>query len=112
MKRTLWTLLLALGMTLALCVGAGAETTENDFYVALSAGNPVQLENDFSYSGLLYVYSSLTIDLNGHVLEIPDGIYVAQGARLTIKDNSGRTTPHSFKRTGGRWEWDKTSTPF
>ena len=109
MKRTLWTLLLALGMTLALCVGAGA-TTQTDFDEALSTGNPVQLENDFSYSGLLYVYSSLTIDLNGYALEIPDGIYVAQGARLTIKDNSGRTTPHSFKRTGGRWEWDKTGT--
>lgn len=111
MKRTLWTLLLALGMTLALCVGAGA-TTQTDFDEALSTGNPVQLENDFSYSGLLYVYSSLTIDLNGYALEIPDGIYVAQGAHLTIKDNSGRTTPHSFKRTGGRWEWDKTGTPF
>ena len=111
MKRTLWTLLLALGMMLALCVGAGAETTENDFFQALSMGNPVQLENDFSYSGLLYVYSSLTIDLNGHVLEIPDGIYVAQGARLTIKD-SNPSTPHNFStpNASGRWEWDKTGT--
>lgn len=112
MKRTLWTLLLALGMTLALCVGAGA-TTQTDFDEALSTGNPVQLENDFSYSGLLYVYSSLTIDLNGYALEIPDGIYVAQGAHLTIKD-SNPSKPHNFStpNPSGRWEWDKTGTPF
>ena len=109
MKRKLWTLLLALGAALALCVGAGA-TTDNDFFQALSTGEPVRPENDFTYSGLLYVYSSLTIDLNGYVLEIPDGIYVAQGARLTIKDSSTELSEesrptHKFStpNLGGRW---------
>ena len=52
MKRKLWTLLLALGAARALCVGAGA-TTDNDFFQALSMGEPARPENDFTYSGLL-----------------------------------------------------------
>ena len=115
MKRKLWTLLLALGAALALCVGAGA-TTDNDFFQALSMGEPVRPENDFTYSGLLYVYSSLTIDLNGYVLEIPDGIYVAQGARLTIKDSSTELSEesrptHKFStpNLGGRWVLDESA---
>ena len=115
MKRKLWTLLLALGAALALCVGAGA-TTDNDFFQALSTGEAVRPENDFTYSGLLYVYSSLTIDLNGYVLEIPDGIYVAQGARLTIKDSSTELSEesrptHKFStpNANGRWVLDESA---
>ena len=115
MKRKLWTLLLALGAALALCVGASA-TTDNDFFQALSMGEPVRPENDFTYSGLLYVYSSLTIDLNGYVLEIPDGIYAAQGARLTIKDSSTELSEesrptHKFStpNANGRWVLDESA---
>ena len=79
-------------------------------------GEPVRPENDFTYSGLLYVYSSLTIDLNGYMLEIPDGIYVAQGARLTIKDSSTELSEesrptHKFStpNANGRWVLDESA---
>ena len=56
-------------------------------------GKPVRPENDFTYSGLLYVYSSLTIDLNGYVLDISGGIYVQSGGQLTITDSNSSATP-------------------
>ena len=109
MKRKLWTLLLALGAALALCVGAGA-TEQDDFSEALNISSSITLDSNVTYSGLLKVYKDFTIDLNGYVLEIPDGIYVAQGARLTIKDSSTELSEesrptHKFStpNLGGRW---------
>ncbi len=106
MKRKLWTLLLALGAALALCVGAGA-TNQNDLFDALETGS-IQLENDLTYSGLLNVYKDLTIDLNGHVLKIPDGIYVDQKAHLTITDNSAESVHYFDKESSGLWKWKGT----
>ena len=72
MKRKLWTLLLALGAALALCVGAGAKTVENDFFEALNVTNgSIKLENDFVFENVMEVNHNLTIDLNGYVLTIP-----------------------------------------
>ena len=108
MKRKLWTLLLALGAALALCVGASAETVENDFYAALQATNgSIKLENDFVYEKAMKVNYDLTIDLNGYVLTIPKSICVNSGGHLTIKD-SGSNATHKFKPNGdGLWVLDE-----
>ena len=108
MKRKLWTLLLALGAALALCVGASAETVENDFYAALQATNgSIKLENDFVYEKAMEVNYDLTIDLNGYVLTIPKSICVNSGGHLTIKD-SGSNATHKFKPNGdGLWVLDE-----
>ena len=108
MKRKLWTLLLALGAALALCVGASAETVENDFYAALQATNgSIKLENDFVYEKAMEVNHNLTIDLNGYVLTIPKSICVNSGAHLTIID-SNSNAPHNFEpNADGLWVLDE-----
>ena len=110
MKRKLWTLLLALGAALALCVGASAETVENDFYAALQATNgSIKLENDFVFENVMEVNHNLTIDLNGYVLTIPKSICVNSGAHLTIKD-SGTTAEHKFTPdANGLWVLDEAN---
>ena len=103
MKRKLWTLLLALGAALALCVGAGA-TEQDDFSEALNISSSITLGSNVTYSGLLKVYKDFTIDLNGYVLDISGGIYVQSGGQLTITDsNSSATHKFSTPNLGGRW---------
>ena len=92
MKRKLWTLLLALGAALALCVGAGA-TEQDDFSEALNISSSITLGSNVTYSGLLKVYKAFTIDLNGYVLDISGGIYVQSGGQLTITDSNSSATP-------------------
>ena len=108
MKRKLWTLLLALGAALALCVGAGATTVENDFYEALKVTNgSIMLENDFVFKNVMEVDNNLTIDLNGYVLTIPKSICVNSGAHLTIQD-SGSNATHTFApNSDGLWVLDE-----
>ena len=108
MKRKLWTLLLALGAALALCVGASAETVENDFYAALQATNgSIKLENDFVFENVMEVNHNLTIDLNGYVLRIPKSICVNSGGNLTITD-SNPAVPHNFEpNADGLWVLDE-----
>ena len=110
MKRTLWTFLLVLGMMLAQCVSASATTELGDFYEALSAGNGIiTLENDVTFSGCMEIAGTLTIDLNGYVLTIPDGIRVDSNAHLIIRD-SNTTAKHKFTPNGdGLWVRDETS---
>lgn len=110
MKRKLWTLLLALGAALALCVGASATTVENDFFEALNVTNgSIKLENDFVFENVMEVNHNLTIDLNGYVLTIPKSICVNSGAHLTIKD-SGTTAEHKFTPdANGLWVLDKAN---
>lgn len=108
MKRKLWTLLLALGAALALCVGASAKTVENDFFEALNVTNgSIKLENDFVFENVMEVNHNLTIDLNGHVLTIPKSICVNSGGHLTIID-SNSNAPHRFKpNSDGLWVLDE-----
>ena len=104
MKRKLWTLLLALGAALALCVGASATTVENNFYEALIVTNgSIKLENDFLFENVMDVGFNLTIDLNGHLLTIPKSICVNSGAHLTII-NSNPSAEHKFTpNADGLW---------
>lgn len=108
MKRKLWTLLLALGAALALCVGASATTVENNFYEALIVTNGnIKLENDFVFEKVMDVGFNLTIDLNGHVLTIPKSICVNSGAHLTIID-SNPSAEHKFTpNADGLWVLDE-----
>ena len=110
MKRKLWTLLLALGAALALCVGASAETVENDFYAALQATNgSIKLENDFVYEKAMEVNHNLTIDLNGYVLTIPKSICVNSGAHLTIIDSNSNATHKFAPNSDGLWVLDEAN---
>ena len=110
MKRKLWTLLLALGAALALCVGASAangtklETLPGG--QTLSSGE-YYLDGDVTISQTITVSGTVTLDLNGHVLTIPKSICVNSGAHLTIKD-SGSNATHKFKPNGdGLWVLDE-----
>ena len=108
MKRKLWTLLLALGAALALCVGASAKTVYTGFYEALNVPNgSIKLENDFVFENVMEVNHNLTIDLNGYVLRIPKSICVNSGGNLTITD-SNPAVPHNFEpNADGLWVLDE-----
>ena len=121
MKRKLWTLLLALGAALALCVGAGAAdftgwTALMDAHSeqALADGN-YYLNNDVTISQSLKVSGDVTLDLNGHVLKYENvqtpgsPLAVESGGHLTIKDSNSNAT-HKFKPNGdGLWVLDESN---
>ena len=107
MKRKLWTLLLALGAALALCVGAGAAdftgwTALMDTHSgqALADGN-YYLNSDVTISQTITVSGTVTLDLNGFVLKYENDqtrggpLAVESGGHLTIKD-SGSNATHKF----------------
>ena len=119
MKRKLWTLLLALGAALALCVGAGAAdftgwTALMDTHSgrALADGN-YYLNSDVTISQTITVSGTVTLDLNGHVLKYENNqthgspLAVEDGGHLTIKD-SNSNAPHKFKpNSDGLWVLDE-----
>lgn len=121
MKRKLWTLLLALGAALALCVGASATdftgwTALMDAHSgqALADGN-YYLNNDVTISQSLKVSGDVTLDLNGHVLKYENvqtpgsPLAVESGGHLTIKDSNSNAT-HKFKPNGdGLWVLDESN---
>lgn len=95
MKRKLWTLLLALGAALALCVGASAadfltgwdEVTNST--TTLESGKQYYLNNDVTVSQTITVRGTVTLDLNGHVLKYESAnkgsvIVVENGGQLTM----------------------------
>ena len=121
MKRKLWTLLLALGAALALCVGAGAA----DFtgWTALMDTHGGQtlfsgeyyLDGDVTISQTITVSGTVTLDLNGHVLKYENDqthgspLAVEGGGHLTIKD-SGTTAEHKFTPdANGLWVLDEAN---
>lgn len=74
---------------------------------AVAAGKSVKLTGDIGISSALEVKSSLTLDLNGHVLSRKGAgnfsmIQVKDDAKLTL-DDSGSTAVHKFNTSGQPW---------
>ena len=121
MKRKLWTLLLALGAALALCVGASAadfltgwdEVTNST--TTLESGKQYYLNNDVTVSQTITVSGTVTLDLNGHVLQYKNDstkgsvIKVEDGAHLTIKDSGSNATHKFAPNSDGLWVLDEAS---
>ena len=119
MKRKLWTLLLALGAALALCVGAGA--AEVNTADALT-GDSVELNGEYKLiaditidrSIVIKKEKSVTLDLNGHVLQYKNDstkgsvIKVEGGGHLTIQDSNTGSLSHKFTpNSDGLWVLDE-----
>lgn len=120
MKRKLWTLLLALGAALALCVGASAadfltgwdEVTNST--TTLESGKQYYLNNDVTISQTITVSGTVTLDLNGHVLKYVSAnkgsvIVVENGGQLTIEDSNTSNLSHRFNPNGKLWVLDEAS---
>ena len=110
MKRKLWTLLLALGAALALCVGASA--TEVSTADALT-GDSVELNGEYKLiaditidrSIVINKEKSVTLDLNGHVLQYKNdstngSVIKVEGGGVSI-DSSANSNADTFTMNGG-----------
>ena len=122
MKRKLWTLLLALGAALALCVGAGAADFSTGWdkvtnsTTTLESGRQYYLNNDVTVSQTITVSDTVTLDLNGHVLQYKNDstkgsvIKVESGGHLTIQDSNTGSLSHKFTpNSDGLWVLDEAS---
>lgn len=94
--------------------GAEETTTIQDIFEALSTGGSIKLLNDIDYPGGMTVYNNLTLDLNGHVLNLTNTsgggswITVEGVGNLTITD-SNPSAEHKFTpNADGLWVLDKT----
>lgn len=80
---------------------------ESDLRTAIGNGKSVKLTGDIGISSALEVKSSLTLDLNGHVLSRKGAgnfsmIQVKDNAKLTL-DDSGSTAVYKFDTSGQSW---------
>lgn len=92
------------------------ETTIEDIYSALNTGGSIKLLNDIDYPGGMTVHNNLTLDLNGHVLNLTNTsggdswITVEGGGNLTITD-SNPAVPHNFEpNADGLWVLNENGT--
>lgn len=82
-------------------------SNESDLRTAIGNGQSVKLTGDIGISSALEVKSSLTLDLNGHVLSRKGAgnfsmIQVKDNAKLTLVD-SGSAAVHKFNTSGQPW---------
>ena len=112
MKRKLWTLLLALGAALALCVGAGAAEVSVAQANQL-IGDSVELNGEYKLiaditidrSIVIKKEKSVTLDLNGHVLQYKNdstngSVIKVEGGGVYI-DSSANSNADTFTMNGG-----------
>lgn len=92
-------------------------SAEEELTAAIAGGNfdTVKLTTDISISSSLTVNRTVTLDLNGHVLQYKNDdvhgspLAVESGGHLTIKD-SGSNATHRFKpNSDGLWVLDETN---
>lgn len=86
-------------------------SNESDLRTAIGNGQSVKLTGDIGISSALEVKSSLTLDLNGHVLSRKGAgnfsmIQVKDNAKLTL-DDSGSTAVYSFDTDTSDKVWRK-----
>ena len=109
MKRRLWTLLLVLSMVLALLPAgalAAGGTALTESMTELTGGS-YYLGSDVTIAQTITVSGTVTLDLNGHVLQMTGGssvIKVTGSGQLTIQD-TGSAQPHYFdvNESTGLW---------
>ena len=76
--------------------------TSDKLIAAIANGGTVKLMEDINITSSLEINSEVTLDLNGHSLQMTgsgSAIIVANGAKLTLKDSSPETT-HKFRKDG------------
>ena len=97
--------------------GAEETTKPEDIYLALNATGDasIKLLNDINYPGGMTVHNNLTLDLNGHVLDLTDTsggdsrITVEGGGNLTIIDSNPYAEHKFTPNADGLWVLDEQS---
>ena len=89
--------------------GAEETTKPEDIYEALNTGGSIKLMNDIDYPSVMDVGFNLTLDLNGHVLNLTDTsggdsrITVENGGSLTIIDSNPYAEHKFTPNADGLW---------
>ena len=106
-------MMLTLLPTVAFAEGPIEVRTEEELTKALSSADTVKLKDNIDITKTLTISREVTLDLNGHVLNMTGGervIEVKSGGNLTLVDSDPNTT-HKFKPDEkGLWVWDKSET--
>nr|WP_294682497.1 stalk domain-containing protein [uncultured Anaerotignum sp.] len=114
-KRFLSILLTCCMMLTLLPTVAFAGTTVNDengLKNALGSADTIQLGGNIDINETLVINSTVTLDLNGHVLNMKGGkrvIQVEGGGKLTLEDSNSDTSHKFAPNTEGLWEWNETN---
>lgn len=116
-KRFLSILLICCMMLTLLPTVAFAETTvndENELKAELSGSDStIKLGGNIDIRETLVIKRMVTLDLNGHVLNMTGNkkvIEVRDGGNLTLKDSAPNKSHKFTPNTEGLWVWDKSET--
>lgn len=95
--------------------GGGTVTvgTPTELTNALGSADTVQLTGNIDINKTLEIKRTVTLDLNGHVLNMTGNkkvIEVRDGGNLTLEDSDPSTTHKFTPNTEGLWVWDKSET--
>ena len=115
-KRFLSILLICCMMLTLLPTVAFAETTvndENELKAELSGSDStIKLGGNIDIRETLVIKRMVTLDLNGHVLNMTGNkkvIEVRDGGNLTLEDSDPSTTHKFTPNTAGLWVWNETN---